>query len=66
MIRPISMLGNTDAPAAVSTVTNPQEAPKVNIAPAQDTFVPSKAEDVPQADPNDKFVKAEENQPEVK
>lgn len=34
----------------------------------QDTFVPSapKAEEVPQADPNDKFVKTEEKPEETK
>jgi hypothetical protein len=63
MIKAISMLGNTEAPTApaTTTVTNPQEAPKVEITPPQDTFVPSKPEEAPpQADPNDKFVKTEE------
>lgn len=70
MIRPISMLGNTEAPAQVTapTVTNPQEAPKIDLGAPQDTFVPSapKAEEAPQADPNDKFVKTEEKPAEVK
>lgn len=70
MIKSISMLGNTEAPAQVAApaVTNPQEAPKVDMSAPQDTFVPSapKAEEVPQADPNDKFVKTEEKPEETK
>lgn len=66
MIRPISMLGNTETPAPAAT--NPQAAPKVDLAASQDTFVPSapKAQETPQADPNDKFVKTEEKPAEAK
>ena len=72
MIKAINFLGNTEAPGAVSNVAAPKpevkaEAPAANLgAPAQDTFVPSapKAEEAPQADPNDKFVKAEDKKPE--
>ena len=74
MIKAINFLGNTEAPGAVSNVAAPKpevkaeaEAPAANLgAPAQDTFVPSapKAEEAPQADPNDKFVKAEDKKTE--
>lgn len=72
MIKAINFLGNPEAPGAISNVSAPKadvkaEAPVTNpSAPAQDTFVPSapKAEKAPQADPNDKFVKAEDKKPE--
>ncbi len=72
MIKAINFLGNTEAAGAVSNVAAPKpeakvEAPVTNpSAPAQDTFVPSapKAEEAPQADPNDKFVKSEDKKPE--
>lgn len=72
MIKAINFLGNPEAPGAISNVSAPKayvkaEAPVKNpSAPAQDTFVPSapKAEEAPQADPNDKFVKTEDKKPE--
>ena len=72
MIKAISFLGTPEAPGAISNVSAPKadvkaEAPVTNpSAPAQDTFVPSapKAEEAPQADPNDKFVKTEDKKPE--
>lgn len=72
MIKAINFLGNPEAAGAVSNVAAPKadvkvEAPVTNpSAPAQDTFVPSapKAEEAPQADPNDKFVKSEDKKPE--
>ncbi len=74
MIKAINFLGNAEAPGAISNVaaTKPEvkaEAPVTNpSAPAQDTFVPSapKAEEAPQADPNDKFVKTEDKPAEAK
>lgn len=69
MIKSISMLGNTEATTQVATPAAPKtEAPKTDLAPAQDTFVPSapKAEEAPKADPNDKFVKTEEKPAETK
>lgn len=67
MIRSISMLGNTEVPTTVAAPQAPQPE-KVDLAPAKDTFVPSapKAEDTPQADPNDKFEKTEEKPAETK
>ena len=72
MMKAINFLGNPEVPGAISNVSAPKadvkaEAPVTNpSAPAQDTFVPSapKAEEAPQADPNDKFVKAEDKKPE--
>lgn len=72
MIKAINFLGNAEAPGAISNVAAPKpeakaEAPATNpLAPAQDTFVPSapKAEEAPKADPNDKFVKADDKKPE--
>ena len=66
MIHAISMLGNPEVNVSKVAENKPAEMPAQNIEPAQDTFVPSapKAEEAPQADPNDKFVKAEEQKPE--
>ena len=74
MIKAIHFLGNSEAPGAISNVAaaKPEikaDAPATNPSvPAQDTFVPSapKAEEAPQADPNDKFVKAEDKPAEAK
>lgn len=72
MIKAINFLGKAEAPGAISNVSAPKadvkaEAPVTNpAAPAQDTFVPTapKAEEAPKADPNDKFVKADDKKPE--
>lgn len=79
MIKAINFLGKPDAPGAVSNIAAPKPEAKAEApaptpqapaptpqAPAQDTFVPSapKAEEAPKADPNDKFVKAEDKKPE--
>lgn len=72
MIKAINFLGKPDAPGAVLNIAAPKPEAKAEApaptpqAPAQDTFVPSapKAEEAPKADPNDKFVKAEDKKPE--
>ena len=72
MIKAINFLGNPEPATNVANVQAPQpenkpaEAPAMPQEPAQDTFVPSapKAEEATKADPNDKFVKAEEQKPE--
>lgn len=74
MIKAINFLGNPEVPGAISNVSVPKadvkaEAPATNPSvPTQDTFVPSapKAEEAPQADPNDKFVKAGDKPAEAK
>ncbi len=71
MIKAINFLGNTEAPGTISNVAGTKQEAKIEApvtnpnTPVQDTFVPSapKTEEAPQADPNDKFVKAE-NKPE--
>ena len=72
MIKAINFLGNPEPVANVANVqapkaeSKPAEAPAMPQAPAQDTFVPSapKADEAPKADPNDKFVKADDKKPE--
>lgn len=78
MIKAINFLGNPEPAANVANVQAPQaenksaealampQAPAMPQEPAQDTFVPSapKTEEAPKADPNDKFVKADDKKSE--
>ena len=61
MIKAINFLGNTEAPGAVSNVAAPKADVKAE-APVTNPSAP--AQEAPQADPNDKFVKSEDKKPE--